>query len=332
MKSKIYYITDSSNWVISEIGRSLERHLIPYNFKMVTNTRFNFFGIKHYSTRYAVGKFFIKDPFAKRILTYFHGEDSDTLLLQKFRKYQNNIDIIHTSCLFTKYHLIKNGIRDEKIKIIPIGIDVDQFKVASIAEKLRSRAELGIPSNSIVIGSFQKDGNGWDEGNEPKLCKGPDLFCDVIEKISQETPVFVLLTGPARGYVKNRLKAAGILFKHIYLEKYQDIHKCFAALDLYLVTSRLEGGPRAPMECMASGIPIISTKVGQTPELIEHGTDGYLVDIGQTDLMKDLALNIISNNSIKNEFIKNGLEKVKSYDYKVIAKRYYDELYCPLMK
>ncbi|OFZ51989.1 MAG: hypothetical protein A2381_01225 [Bdellovibrionales bacterium RIFOXYB1_FULL_37_110] len=253
-------------------------------------------------------------------------------LLSKLRKNQNNIDIIHTSCKLTKYHLIKNGVADEKIKIIPIGIDVDQFKVASIEEKIRLREKLGIPSNSVVIGSFQKDGNGWNEGNEPKLCKGPDLFCDVVEKIHNENPVVVLLTGPARGYVKNRLIAAGIPFKHIYLENYQDIHKCFAVLDLYLVTSRLEGGPRAPMECMASGIPIISTKVGQTPELIEHGKDGYLVDIDKTDKMKDLVLSILSNDSIKNEFIKNGLEKVKAYDYQIIAKRYLDELYNPLMK
>ena len=39
----------------------------------------------------------------------------------------------------------------------------------------------------------------------PKLIKGPDVFCDVIERLAKDLPVHVLLSGPSRGYVKARL-------------------------------------------------------------------------------------------------------------------------------
>ena len=44
---------------------------------------------------------------------------------------------------------------------------------------------LGIPRNSILIGSFQKDGVGWKEGIKPKLIKGPDIFVKVLDKLNQ---------------------------------------------------------------------------------------------------------------------------------------------------
>ena len=151
-----------------------------------------------------------------------------------------------------------------------------------------------------------------------------------MELIHKEKPLFVLLTGPSRGYVKKRLEKANIPFKHIYLEDYKKITDCFNALDLYLVTARLEGGPRAPMECMASGVPIISTKVGQTPEVIDHGENGYLTDIGDNEKMKDYALEVLNNSELQEKFIKSGLEKVKRYDFGVISNEYIEKLYKPL--
>ena len=330
ISKRIFYISDDANWVIKEIGQSLKSALAAEPFFLTKNDYFKLFCIRHYSTRYAINRFFFRRPFTKVIFTYFHGDDADIEILTAFKKNQNNIDVIHTSCEITKQHLIRNGINEKKIIIVPIGIDVNQFNVVSKQRKKEIRLELEIPQDATVIGSFQKDGNGWGEGLEPKLCKGPDLFCDTVELIHKEKPLFVLLTGPSRGYVKKRLEKANIPFKHIYLEDYKKITDCFNALDLYLVTARLEGGPRAPMECMASGVPIISTKVGQTPEVIDHGENGYLTDIGDNEKMKDYALEVLNNSELQEKFIKSGLEKVKRYDFGVISNEYIEKLYKPL--
>jgi glycosyltransferase involved in cell wall biosynthesis len=54
----------------------------------------------------------------------------------------------------------------------------------------------------------------------------------------------------------------------------------FHALDAYIVASREEGGPKSILESMASGVPIISTRVGQAAALIRHGENGWLADVG----------------------------------------------------
>jgi len=330
-QKKIRYISDGANWVIKEIGESLNRELKDEGFELKESSLFCLNGINHFSSRYSAKKMFIKSPFVKNILTYFHGEDSDVKIINAIKKNQRNIEIIHTSCQITKDHLIRCGIDENKIVIIPIGIDVGFFQPVDIDTKKQYRKDFGVPENATVIGSFQKDGNGWGEGLEPKLCKGPDHFCDAIEKINESKEVFVFLTGPSRGYVKKRLDDAGIKYKHVFLEDYKDIVKCFNLLDIYLVSSRLEGGPRAPMECHASGVPIVSTLVGQVPDMVKDGENGFIVDVGDTDAMAEACLKVLNDKALSEKFIENGLKSVKRFDYKVISKEYMDKLYKPLM-
>jgi len=61
------------------------------------------------------------------------------------------------------------------------------------------------------------------------------------------------------------------------------MHTLYQALDLYIVTSRQEGGPKAILESMASGIPIVSTRVGQAADIIHHQQNGWMVDVGDVE-------------------------------------------------
>ena len=64
--------------------------------------------------------------------------------------------------------------------------------------------------------------------------KKPDIFVKTVELIAKDFPVKVILTGPARGYIKNELYKRNIRFKHIFLDKYEDIVDYYHALDLYI--------------------------------------------------------------------------------------------------
>ena len=59
--------------------------------------------------------------------------------------------------------------------------------------------------------------------------------------------------------------------------------QAYEAIDVCLVTSRDEGGPRAVLEAMATGIPLVTTRVGQASDLVRHGENGWLVDVEDVD-------------------------------------------------
>ena len=67
---------------------------------------------------------------------------------------------------------------------MPICIDDNYFK--NILNKTDLRKKFNIPQSAFVIGSFQKDGNGWGEGNEMKLIKGPDILINVLKFYHQK--------------------------------------------------------------------------------------------------------------------------------------------------
>ena len=159
------------------------------------------------------------------------------------------------------------------------------------------------------------------------MIKGPDILCKVLKKLSAEFDIHVFLTGPARGYIKNKLKEFNIPFTHIFLENYLDIVECYNLLDLYLVTSRAEGGPQALLEAMATGVPIVTTNVGMAPNLIKDNSNGLIAEVENTEEIFQYSKTILTDADLRQHLIKNGQKTIKNYSWEYIAKEYFSKIY-----
>lgn len=334
--SMLYYVVESANWAIKWEGKYITDNLKNDEFldaRITTTDKGIHNQIIHFGSKnmYPVGTHSLNTHKSNKIiLTWYHIVPDDPMnkLIILIHK---NVHIIHTSCTITQKKLIEMGIPPEKIVVIPIGVDLNRFKPVSPKEKQKIKDELGIPRDKIIIGSFQKDGVGWGEGMEPKLIKGPDVFLDVVEKLNQNYDIFVLLTGPARGYVKNGLDNIGVPYKHLFLDNYLEIPKYYNALDLYIVTSRAEGGPKAIVESMAAGIPIVSTRVGMAPDIIKDGHNGFLAEVNDVVALSDKASQIIENEHRNDPLITNALNTVKKYSWVNITEEYHEKIYSKLI-
>ena len=332
----LFYVVENANWVTDCEWKSISDNL---NKKVLIRSRIisTSFGLRNKIIHFGSVNTFIgrKGPknihkSNKIILTWFHIVSGDKRL--KFiPDLSKKVSFFHTSCEITRAKLIQAGVDEHKIITVPLGIDLNLLKPGSKSEINKFRQNLKIGDDQIIIGSFQKDGAGWGAGNSPKLVKGPDIFCDVVELLSKKYSIHVLLTGPARGYVINRLKRAGINYTHVYLSDFYDILPYYQVLDLYLVCSREEGGPKALLESMACSVPLVATKVGMVPEVIIDGQNGYLTDIADVQNIYNKSCEIIDNQSIRSRFCNNGLETIKKYSYDQIAKIYWDKIYSKLI-
>ena len=332
---KIILISEGANWVINEECKNIKKFLkISKNIEAkisitpagARNKLIHFMSVNTY-----LGKSGIRDkenilynihPSNKILLTWFHIIDDDDRI--KFIPNLNSaVEYVHTASTITKKKLISHGLNENKIILIPLGVDLEIFSPVSEKQKEHLKLELKLPKDKIIIGSFQKDGVGWNEGIQPKIEKGPDIFCDAVEKISKKIPVHILLTGPARGYVKRRLEKNKITYTHKYLDKYEDIVPYYQVLDIYLMCSREEGGPKSILESMATGIPIIATSVGMVPEVIENRANGIVIPLKNTALIAEGALEILRNNNFKNKLIKNSLLKIIRFDLNIVEQQFY---------
>jgi len=182
--------------------------------------------------------------------------------------------------------VLGTGVSREKVHRIPIGIDVEAFPLRDEASRPAARASLGLAESAFVVGSFQKDGVGWGDGLEPKLIKGPDVLLSVAERLRERVPELAfLLTGPSRGYVQAGLGRLGIPYRHALLPDVDALPQAYHAIDVCVVASRDEGGPRAVLESMATGVPLVTTRVGQAADLVRDGENGWLVEVEDVDAL-----------------------------------------------
>jgi len=229
---------------------------------------------------------------------YFHGKPGEGIVefdqcFDKLSRKHQLVDRIQVSCSAMQEVVLETGIAPDKVHHIPIGINPAFFTPQSPDSKVSARALFGIPQDAFVVGSFQKDGNGWDKGLEPKLVKGPDIFIETMRILKGKiNGLVVLLSGPARGYMKNGLKEIGVPYIHHQMKEYSDVGKMYQALDVYIVSSREEGGPKAVLESMVSGIPLVTSRVGQAVDLVRHGENGFLADVGDTEGLADWAAHV----------------------------------------
>ncbi|MGD1151747.1 MAG: glycosyltransferase family 4 protein [Syntrophales bacterium] len=232
---------------------------------------------------------------------YFHGrsfelDDEFRRTYQLFCDNHQSIHRIQVSNTGFRDFLLESGVSPDKVFVIPIGVNLRFFRYQTRESRLNLRRKYGIPLSAVVVGSFQKDGVGWNEGNQPKFIKGPDVFLKVIDILRKMIPeLFIVLSGPARGYVKNGLERMKVPYVHYMLKEYPEVGELFQTLDVYMVTSREEGGPKAILESMASGIPLVTTRVGQAVDLVKHGKNGWMVDVEDFEGLAHWTYHAIDN-------------------------------------
>ena len=276
-------------------------------------------------------------PSNRAFVSWFHGSprDRDRALrrvCKKVPRAAEHLQTIIVSCRISKDVLLKLGVPESKIEMIPLGVDCERFIPASPQLRTLSRARLGIPQDAVCIGSFQKDGYGWRRGRKPKLVKGPDVFLGAVERLAaRHDKLFVLLTGPAREYVKRGLKKRNIPFVHHYEEDYHELPRYYHALDLYMITSRSEGGPMSFLESWASGVPVVSTEVGMPADWIRLGENGMLVPIEDVQGLADSVSEVIEDQSLRDTVRRHALNDVKQFDWKRVAALYHEKLLAPLL-
>lgn len=333
-RERVCYHVETADWSIEKDGRYVTdnlrtNHSLPAG---ISYSPLGVFGqVLHFGSIHLADR--LPDPLFAAIsrantvvVTFYHLEPDDDRV-DTLRARSDHVDIVHTSCSITKERLVASGIPEPMVRVVPIGVDTEAFQPCGDATISRLRRELDISTEATVIGSFQKDSHGWGDSTEPKLVKGPDILVDVARRLNETADVLFLLLGPARGYVKQEFEKYDIPYRHVYLEDYEHIPPYYSLLDVYLITSRSEGGPKAIPEGLSTGTPLVTTRVGMAPDVITSGQEGFVVDVEDTEALVKRTRELIEDPQLRAEFARNGRVAVQNLSWESVTERLYQEVY-----
>lgn len=176
----------------------------------------------------------------------------------------------------------------KRLQVITNGIDPERYRPAEAREKIRS--ELGLPPDTFVVGSA---GRLAPEKNYAMLLRAAG-HCR-----SEGTRMHVALFGDGveRAALGRLAAALGIEDSVSFLGWRSDLHRVLGGLDVFVLTSDSEGLPLALLEAMATGLPVVSTPVGDITRVVVEGRSGYFVPNGDAHALARLLTELSSASS-----------------------------------
>ncbi|MCE9536940.1 MAG: glycosyltransferase family 4 protein, partial [Nitrospirae bacterium] len=165
-------------------------------------------------------------------------------------------------------HLDRAVGRADRFAVVPSGIDREKFGRARVRGK-QLPDWFGCPADALVVGSV-----GWLTD-----IKGHEHLITAVALLKKDVPSLHLVIVGSGDRKEALLLLAESLGLHL-LGHRDDVDLCLAGMDLFVLPSLNEGMGRALIEAMASGLPVIASRVGGIPAVIDHERTGLLVPPG----------------------------------------------------
>lgn len=200
------------------------------------------------------------------VMTTIHARQAGLSDLELHRATGSFLSVV---CRQSYYHALGLGVERGRLSLEPNGVDVDAFQPGPRPVQ-GLRASLGLPAHAMLAGLVGR--------LSPE--KAPDLFVRAAALLRPSLPDahFVLIgEGPMKTALREGIDGQG-LGAHVHIVGgVDDVRPVYHDLDLLVSSSHSEAMPLALMEGMASGLPVVATRVGGVPEIVEHGGTGWLV-------------------------------------------------------
>jgi len=209
----------------------------------------------------------------------------------------------------------KAGFNLKKLKIISTGIHLERFQKVNQDKVAELKDEFKIKDEKVVlfIGMLTER-------------KNPEKVIEISQQLlSEGKNIKTILVGDAHGENKyQNLVPKKFKNKIIFAGGRKEIPEFMKLADVLLLPSEGEGLPGVVMEAMASGLPVVATKEGCTPDLIEDGEEGFLVNMERRKDGYYYALKtLLDNPELRKTFAEKGLEKINNFEWKTVTQKYF---------
>ena len=197
------------------------------------------------------------------------------------------------------------GFADTKIAVIPNGVDAVRFK---------PRQSQGVQRKRIVyVGSLA-------------AAKGVDILLDALYSLRQEQPEIALEifgSGPAENQLKEKSATLGLADAVRFYGTVADIEQQLDTSCIVVQPSLSEGMSNVILEAMAAGLPVVATRTGAAPDMIQDAVNGLLVDVGSAEQIHNAIVRLLADEDFAHRIGMQARASIESmYAIDIVAGHY----------
>ncbi len=191
----------------------------------------------------------------------------------------------------------------DKFEVVRLGIELGERVDEDETVRDETRRVLGIVGERFVV--------GWI--GRMTAVKNTDLilraFADLRER-GVDAVLCLVGDGPDRAELERRAHELGVMRHCLFLGYQEEVARFYSAFDTLLLTSVNEGTPVTTIESLAAARPVVSTRVGGVPDVVEDGVDGFLAESGDAGGLADALERLARDPELRAQMGRAGRERV----------------------
>lgn len=220
-----------------------------------------------------------------------------------YKKIHTSAAVVHVISDYLKNRALSLGVAENKIKIIPNGIDLAKFQFLNIKRD---------PWRVISVARLEK-------------VKGVKYLIEAMPQVWEKFPQAELLIagdGSQKSGLENLTEQLGIAgsVNFLGMVNHEQLPTLLNSGSIFICPSLAEGQGIAILEAMACGLAVVGTNVGGIPDLIRDKFNGLLVNPANPMALAEAINFLLENFDFRNELITNSQPLIKKYDWSNLAK------------
>ena len=250
----------------------------------------------HYAIPHAASAYLARQMLRQqrplKIVTTLHGTDITLVGLHPSFHEITRFSILASDGLTAvSSYLRDETVRDfsvpaDRIEVIPNFIDVEQWR-PGLEPCHRSTLAPGGERIVMHVSNFRP------------VKRVTDVI-DTFARIAQEVPARLVMVGdgPDRPRAERLARELGVRDDVVFLGKHQSVEELVACADLFLLPSETESFGLAALEAMACGAPVVASRTGGLPEVIDDGETGFLLEVGDVASMAQVGVRLLTDDEL----------------------------------
>jgi glycosyltransferase involved in cell wall biosynthesis len=200
-----------------------------------------------------------------------------------------------------------------RVVMIPNGVALDLESPAGSAVDVRGR--LGLPPKTPLVATVAR----------VAAQKAPEQFVRACAEVARRRPGvhFVLVgLGPLQNLVDREVASGGLAGRFHQIPHLANAGSAMAQFDVFVLLSRYEGGPYAPLEAMRAGVPVVASDVVGNQDTVRSGETGFLTPFGDPAAAATAIVTLLDDRDLRAEIVAAARDRLRrDFDVRLMGER-----------